>query len=682
MGRGWILAIDFGTTNTCAAIAANGRVDVVEVGGGARMPSAVFLDEHGTLIVGAAAEAHVPVAPDRAERTPKKRVGDTVMVLGDKPVRPVEAVAAVLSGIAAEAVRRSGGQPPTELRLTHPARWGSVRLAVLAEAARLAALPEPVFVPEPVAAALYFADERVSPGAYVAVYDLGGGTFDTAVLRRTPDGFEVAGPPGGSEHLGGELFDERLLAHLGERLAETKPEAWESLRFDSSRSWRKAAHDLRLEVRRAKEALSAQADYTIYIGAPVDVELLLTREEVERLIRPDIDATVDELLATVERAGLVPGDLAAVNIVGGSSRIPLVTRLVAERFGRVPDTWGDPKAAVVLGAASAGQTTLRDSPPAPIPEPAVLPAPEPEPPVTPDDLPTLVADDESEKRHLPIRAIAAALVAIVVVAGLLVVVTRRGVDTDASTRLAGSERTTTTDRDGRRAPTTTAAPGAVGSEGGEAAPGDPASTTTTSTAQTNVGGAPGPGPEQATTTTARRTTGGGSPPVATTTSTTTKADVIAARSVPAGMKPEQNRMVRLIPDDAVRMSCRPGPGWNQDADGYVEAVQCSVPEGSFYLESYATNAQAEAVMASFNRLEDHPAQTGPGCSASAFYYDGTYSTADNNPDGRLRCLIDGDTVEIYWTDSTHRILGWIWRYDGDFSALFNLWASGAYGFDL
>ncbi|MGH8993393.1 MAG: protein kinase domain-containing protein, partial [Acidimicrobiia bacterium] len=353
MGQDWVLAIDFGTTYTTAAMASGSRVEVVDIDGSPRMASVVLASESGGLIVGHAAEQQLAIAPERAERTPKRRIGDEIMLLGSRPVEPVEAVAAVLGAIAAEAIRLQGGVRPREVRLTHPARWGSVRLAALSRAAELAGLGRPLLIAEPVAAAVHFADERVAEGDHVAVYDLGGGTFDTAVLRRRYDAFEVVGPPGGDERLGGEVFDERLFQHLGARLGERQPEAWEALRFNSERQWRKAGHDFRTAVRKAKEALSSNADFTLYLGAPVDAELLVTREEFEGLIRADVETTVAELEATVARAGLGLGDLAAVSLVGGSSRIPLVTRLVGERLGRTPDTWGDPKAAVALGAARA-----------------------------------------------------------------------------------------------------------------------------------------------------------------------------------------------------------------------------------------------------------------------------------------------------------------------------------------
>ena len=237
--------------------------------------------------------------------------------------------------------------------LTHPARWAGRRLHALAMAAHSAGIDNVRFVPEPVAAAMHVAEGLVAEGGYLAVYDLGGGTFDTAILQHTGDGYQIIGAPGGNDRFGGENLDELLYHHVGRTIAEHAPDAWESLRFGTERPWRKANHDLRVEVQRAKEALSSTADYTIYIGAPLDQEVHVTRSELETLIFEPIAATVDELSATFEHAGLEVSQLAAVALVGGSSRIPLIARLVSDRLGTVPSTWGDPKASVVLGALTA-----------------------------------------------------------------------------------------------------------------------------------------------------------------------------------------------------------------------------------------------------------------------------------------------------------------------------------------
>lgn len=356
----WRLSIDLGTSFTAAATERGGRITTVLFDGSPRIASVVAVDEHGSLVVAGVAEREMALAPERAERCPKRRLGDSVMLLGDTSVSPVDAVAAVLQYVFDEAVRQSGGARPVSVVLTHPARWGSVRLGLLAEAARRVGLPEPDFVSEPVAAAAAESDAAaLGDGQVAAVFDIGGGTFDTAVVRRVGDSFEVVGPPGGNDRIGGETFDERIFVYLGELLARTQPEAWELVRFSDERTWRRAAYDLRVAARSAKETLSSRVDAAVYLGAPIDAELRFTRDEFERLIEADMHAAVAELAATVDAAGLSPSDLRSVFLVGGSGRVPMAARLVGEWFGRVPITWGDPKGAVVLGALMVDPVAMR-----------------------------------------------------------------------------------------------------------------------------------------------------------------------------------------------------------------------------------------------------------------------------------------------------------------------------------
>ena len=352
----WILAIDFGTTSTSVAMRVGDRVELVEIDGAARMPSMVFWREGsggqtGRLMIGTEAENLASRAPWALERTPKRRLGDELMLLGDKQVRVTDAVAAILRTAAAEAIRRRGGESPSEVRLTYPARWGAERLSKLERAAQIAGLGSPRFIPEPVAAATHFASERLAPGQHVAVYDLGGGTFDTAVLKRTEDGgFEVVGVPGGREDLGGEDFDNHLYRHLG---AQLDPEQWSALRTSEEDIWRRTNLQLLREAQKAKETLSKSPDYDVYVAAPVDAYIQVTAEELQGLITADIESTVTELERTIVAAGLDPSKLAAIYLAGGSSRIPLVSRLIERRFGQPPDYLDDPKSVIALGAARA-----------------------------------------------------------------------------------------------------------------------------------------------------------------------------------------------------------------------------------------------------------------------------------------------------------------------------------------
>jgi hypothetical protein len=364
---GWILAIDVGTTSTAAARRVGDRVETIQLQGGPRMPSLAFWREGtgasgtGRLVLGVEAEELSTLAPWCLERAPKSRLGEEFIQLGDKQLRPVEIIAAILREVHNEAMALSGGEPPAEIRLTHPARWQKSRLSKLGQAASMAGLGEPVFVPEPVAAAVHFASERLAEGEHVAVYDLGGGTLDTAVLKRHGNSFTVVGRTGGDEELGGEDFDDLLYRHLGDQLPGN---VWEHLReADASkdRVWAQANRELLRHARRAKEGLSRSSQYEFYLPPPVDQELEANVTDFERLIAPTLRGTVAELERTILAAGLQTSDLAAIYLAGGSSRIPLVGRLIQERLGVLPEHLDDPKSVIALGAARLERTAARES---------------------------------------------------------------------------------------------------------------------------------------------------------------------------------------------------------------------------------------------------------------------------------------------------------------------------------
>ena len=364
---GWILAIDVGTTSTAAARRVGDRVETIQLQGGPRMPSLAFWREGtgasgtGRLVLGVEADELSALAPWCLERAPKSRLGEEFIQLGDKQLRPVEIIAAILREVHNEAMALSGGEPPAEIRLTHPARWQRTRLAKLGQAATMAGLGDPVFVPEPVAAAVHFASERRAEGEHVAVYDLGGGTLDTAVLKRHGDSFEVVGRTGGDEELGGEDFDDLLYRHLGDQLPG---EVWERLReadAKQDRAWAQANRELLRHARRAKEGLSRSPQYEFYMPPPVDQELEANVADFERLVAPTLRGTVAELERTILAAGLQTSDLAAIYLAGGSSRIPLVGRLIQERLGVLPEHLDDPKSVIALGAARLERKAAHDS---------------------------------------------------------------------------------------------------------------------------------------------------------------------------------------------------------------------------------------------------------------------------------------------------------------------------------
>ncbi|MEV0568418.1 Hsp70 family protein [Dactylosporangium sp. NPDC050588] len=214
------------------------------------------------------------------------------MLLGTHEVPVADAVAAVLDRVRSEAERTLGG-PAGEVVLTHPASWAPIRRTLLADAARAAGLGTPVLVPEPVAAATCFTavlSHRVDPGAAVVVYDLGGGTFDVSVVRRTATSWDVVASDG-FEDVGGVDLDAAVVGWVGRTAGGADPQRWQRLAAPETTADRRLRRELQEDARIAKEQLS-RANQT---GLPVpllDVDVHLTRGELEDLARPMLDRTV------------------------------------------------------------------------------------------------------------------------------------------------------------------------------------------------------------------------------------------------------------------------------------------------------------------------------------------------------------------------------------------------------
>jgi len=362
----WTLGIDFGTSYTVAAIAdgAESKTVDVESNGRDRMPSATFLADDGSILVGTAAQHQATFSPDRYEPTPKRTFGEGQVFLGDRLVEVAALAGAVLRRVYTEACRQQGERVPDTLRLTYPAEWAEPRRAILLDACERGGLPKPELIPEPVAAAVKIAYQATPPGRHIAVYDYGGGTFDAAVLLRTANGFEVAGPPVGRDPLGGEDIDQRIISYLGELLAADHADQWQLLIAPTDVDSRRDAADLRSEVQRAKETLSEASSCQLWVpGIKRDVQI--TRKELEDLISDDVNQTVDALDDALREAGVAAADLAGLYLVGGSSRIPLVAHRLQARFGVVPTMQDSPKSVVATGAA-----TWTVGPPAPAPAPS------------------------------------------------------------------------------------------------------------------------------------------------------------------------------------------------------------------------------------------------------------------------------------------------------------------------
>src|SRR5262245_51810210 len=347
----YYLGIDLGTTYTAAAAEHSGVVEALTLGNRtASVPSVVFLREDGQILVGEAATRRATTDPGRVAREFKRRLGDpTPIILGGTPYG-AEMLMARLLRWSLDRVQEQQGEPPRAIALTHPANWGPYKLDLLRQAVRQVDLDAALYLAEPVAAATFYASQRrLEPGDTVAVYDLGGGTFDAAMVRRTAVGFDIIGSPEGIERLGGIDFDEAVYAHVqgavGERLVELDPE---------EPAAQSAVARLRQECIDAKEALSSDTDVSIPVLLPgVQTEVRLTRAEFESMIRPAIGETIVALRRAIRSAGVAPDDISAVLLVGGSSRIPLVAQMVGAELGRPIAIDAHPKDAIAFGAAIA-----------------------------------------------------------------------------------------------------------------------------------------------------------------------------------------------------------------------------------------------------------------------------------------------------------------------------------------
>jgi actin-like ATPase involved in cell morphogenesis len=448
----YFLGVDLGTTYTAAAIHRDGRTSTVDLGvRTAAIPSVVFLRDDETILTGEAASRRGATEPGRVAREFKRRVGDTTpILLGGSPYSADALMGRLLRWVV-DAVSEREGEPPSGIAVAHPANWGPYKQELLRQAIARADLDHVVTITEPEAAVTYYASqERVEPGSVIAVYDLGGGTFDAAVVRKTAGGVELLGTPEGIERLGGVDFDEAVFSHvaaaLGGALAELDPDDPAAMA---------AVQRLRAECVEAKEALSADTEVAIPVLLPnLSTEVRLTRAEFEAMIRPPLADSLTAMRRALRSAGVEASGLTAVLLAGGSSRIPLVSQLVSAELGRPVAVDAHPKHGVALGAAQAAAgaaagTTLVAPPPPPPPPPApptevvaaVAPAVDPPAlarlealdsgPPTSALPPTAVAaatayepDDEDRRRSRVVPILAGAIVAAGVAAAAILLLTR------------------------------------------------------------------------------------------------------------------------------------------------------------------------------------------------------------------------------------------------------------------
>ncbi|NKR65378.1 Hsp70 family protein [Rhodococcus hoagii] len=427
----WSLAVDFGTSNTAAAQtdAIGGTISTLPLSHhGNLLPSAVFVESPDAIVVGEVALNRAEANPAGFLPSPKRVIGHGMLSLNGYDLDPALPIAAILSAVLARAVAAHDGQPPARLVLTHPEGWSPQEIQVLLSAAgRLGFTGDRVTtVSEPRAAAhFYTRTDTITAGDTIAVFDFGGGTLDIAVLTATPDGGFTVVAARGDNGLGGKNLDAIIRRWVDQELRESNPELLDYLRREAPVNVLRGLED---SIRRAKELLSEAPSATITVAAPGQQETLsLTRDEFDDLIAPEIDRAVSLTQTTLADAGITGGDLKALYLTGGSSRIPLVHhRLTA--LGPIA-TLDDPKTVVARGAliATQAQAPAAAAQPATPPPAAPVPAPAAQVPASswpgPQRFPADVHADQpapTAKSRKPLLIGAAALAAVVVIGGGIV----------------------------------------------------------------------------------------------------------------------------------------------------------------------------------------------------------------------------------------------------------------------
>lgn len=362
----YALGIDIGTTYTAAGIARRGTggalsTSTLELGSRkAAMPTVVYLAEDGAVVVGEPAERRAIDAPDRVVRGFKRRIGDeTPLIVGDLAVAPEE-LFALMARWVVERAEAQEGEPPASVTLSHPAAWGTHRVESIRSALDAAGLGHAELVSEPEAAGLkYLSEHHLDDGRVIGVYDLGGGTFDVALLRRgEDDGLELVGTPRGIDRLGGTDFDQVVFDHV----RSAADDAFSGADEDAPDAVVALAR-VRRECTEAKEALSFDAETAVPVVLPNGhARVRLIRAEFEQMIEPDLRRTVDTLREAIDAAGLGVDDLETVLLIGGSSRIPAVTQLITAELGLPVAIDADPKASISHGAAIAAARHLETAP--------------------------------------------------------------------------------------------------------------------------------------------------------------------------------------------------------------------------------------------------------------------------------------------------------------------------------
>jgi molecular chaperone DnaK len=369
---GKILGIDLGTTNSAMAIMEGGKPKILENAEGNRTtPSILAISKNGERLAGQTAKRQAVTNPSNTISAVKRLIGrkfedeevqrdlNTVpykivksgegvkVVMGDKEYSPQEISAMVLSKLKADAEAKLG-EKITEAVITVPAYFDDSQRQATKDAGRIAGLDVKRIINEPTAAALAYGFEK-KKGQQIAVYDLGGGTFDISILDVSEDTVEVKST-NGDTHLGGEDFDQILIKWI---IEEFKKDQGIDLSKDplSLQRIKEAAEKAKIELSTTMESEINQPFITTDANGPKHLVMKITRAKLEELVGDLVEKTLAPCKAALKDAGLETKDIEEIIMVGGMTRMPLVQKRVKEFFGKEPNLSVNPDEVVAIGAA-------------------------------------------------------------------------------------------------------------------------------------------------------------------------------------------------------------------------------------------------------------------------------------------------------------------------------------------
>lgn len=379
---GKIIGIDLGTTNSAMAVMEGGKPEIIANAEGNRTtPSVVAVNKAGERLVGQVARRQSVTNPGNTVYEMKRLIGrrwedkevqrdiklmgyemvksgDSVKVkMGDKQYSAEELSAMVLSKLKADA-EAFLGQPVTEAVITVPAYFDDAQRQATKDAGKIAGLEVKRIINEPTAAALAYGLDKDGKDEKIAVYDLGGGTFDISILELGDGVFEVKST-NGDTHLGGADFDRVIVNHL---LEEFKKENGQDLSDDKAalQRLRDEAEKAKIELSTTNEVLINLPFLTATADGPVHFEYKMTRAKLESLVGDLVDRTLAPVEKALKDAGLKVADINAVVLVGGMTRMPAVQEKVKKFFGKDPMKGVNPDEVVAVGAAIQGGVLAGD----------------------------------------------------------------------------------------------------------------------------------------------------------------------------------------------------------------------------------------------------------------------------------------------------------------------------------